>query len=233
MAVDHSEHSPLIIVAAPPVVARMLSVLRSADIPALAVTSVPAARELLLCGRPRGLFVTVHLGAHNGLQVVHMARQLHHGLPKIVFGEADPILEAEAERAGATYITEPVCPAEIVAIARRLLRNVWPPRRSRRVRLGTRVAAIVNGYPSQIVDIGYGGIGLDVPNEATELPSAFDVHVPAEGVTLRAERVWQHTNGARLRCGGIATHVAPAIAAEWKALVDRVRLNEWRRVLDH
>ncbi len=55
------------------------------------------------------LITDVRLGAFNGLQLAVMARDIQPSIQVIVFsGFDDPVLRADAERIGATYLVKPV-----------------------------------------------------------------------------------------------------------------------------
>jgi DNA-binding NtrC family response regulator len=61
----------------------------------------------------------VRLGAFNGLQLALIARDLHPTTQVIVYsGFSDPVLQAEAERVGATYLVKPVGSAELLRMIR-------------------------------------------------------------------------------------------------------------------
>jgi DNA-binding NtrC family response regulator len=63
------------------------------------------ARTTLTDGGVDSLIVDVRLGMFNGLQLVHLARQMHPTMRLIVMsGFDDPVLRAEAESAGATFL---------------------------------------------------------------------------------------------------------------------------------
>ena len=222
--------SPFILIAAaPPLGARLAVAFDHAGFGAVAVTSVPIARAVLERERPGALVASVRLGPFNGLHLAHIAAQLHGSLPKIVVGEADPVIEDEAERAGAQFLTQPVEPPALVALFARMMSGGSPPRRWRRVPLGAGIVATVNGRPVKVVDIGYGGLGLEVSGEHASLPAAFEVTLPAAHLTLIAEGVWQQTSGKRLRCGALVRELTAGTPAKWRAIVDKHRADEFRR----
>lgn len=80
-----------------------------------------AGEQVIACGsfedarrvvrdKPLDVLITdVRLGAFNGLQLAVMARDLQPNIQVIVFsGFDDPVLRADAERVGATYLVKPV-----------------------------------------------------------------------------------------------------------------------------
>ncbi len=67
------------------------------------------AHSALLKEPPDALIVDIRLGEYNGLHLVHLAVQLKPAIIAVVIsGFDDPVLRAEASRAGATYLMKPV-----------------------------------------------------------------------------------------------------------------------------
>lgn len=97
--------------------------LRMAGCRCIAVGSFVVARDLLKTSPPDVLVTDVRLGEHNGLQLIvgspHPVRAI------VISGFDDPVLKADALRAGATYIAKPVNPSEIVGAVRQKLLEVW------------------------------------------------------------------------------------------------------------
>jgi FixJ family two-component response regulator len=68
-----------------------------------------AARAFLTENAAAGLIVDVRLGTYNGLQLVHLARQMHPEMMVVaVSGYDDPVLRAAAADAGAAYFLKPI-----------------------------------------------------------------------------------------------------------------------------
>jgi DNA-binding response OmpR family regulator len=87
---------------------------------ATASSSFEVARQMLRSGEYDVLITDVRLGAFNGLQLALLARDLYPNITLIVFsGFDDPVLRAEAEHAGATYVVKPVASSELLELARR------------------------------------------------------------------------------------------------------------------
>ena len=67
------------------------------------------ARAYLGTNAPDALIVDVRLGMFNGLQLVHLAKQVDAGMTVIAMsGFDDPVLRAEAASVGALYMVKPV-----------------------------------------------------------------------------------------------------------------------------
>ena len=81
--------------------------------------SFEAARGVLTSGHaPDVLVVDVRLGMFNGLQLVHLAKQLNpQTIVVVMSGFDDAVLRAEAAGAGASYLVKPI----ETAVLRRML----------------------------------------------------------------------------------------------------------------
>lgn len=68
-----------------------------------------SARRAILDRHPDIVVTDVRLEAFNGLQLAMLARDVNPGARIVVFsGYADPVIEADAGRIGATYLVKPV-----------------------------------------------------------------------------------------------------------------------------
>jgi DNA-binding NtrC family response regulator len=68
-----------------------------------------SARASLVESVPDAVVVDIRLGEYNGLQLIHLAKQIRPGIPVVaVSGFDDPVLRAEAAEAGAAYLLKPV-----------------------------------------------------------------------------------------------------------------------------
>jgi DNA-binding response OmpR family regulator len=73
-----------------------------------------ARTSLTTDGPPDVLVVDVRLGMFNGLQLVHVAKQLSPAMTIVaVSGFDDPVLRAEAAAAGAAFLPKPLDLAEL------------------------------------------------------------------------------------------------------------------------
>ena len=82
---------------------------REAGEHAIACGTFEEARRVVRDQHLDALITDVRLGAFNGLQLAVMARDIQPTIQVIVFsGFDDPVLRADAERIGATYLVKPV-----------------------------------------------------------------------------------------------------------------------------
>jgi DNA-binding NtrC family response regulator len=102
------------------------SALSSLGFDVIVAESFQDARASMAGEQPLALLVTnVRLREYNGLHLVLRARTTRPGLAAIVTSEAeDPVLQAETERLGATFVVLPASRAEIAAA---VLRTVLSP----------------------------------------------------------------------------------------------------------
>jgi DNA-binding NtrC family response regulator len=83
----------------------------------VACNSFEKARQVLKDQPFDGLITDVRLGAFNGLQLAVMARDMYPDMRLIVFsGFDDPVLRADAEQIGATYLVKPVGSPELLRL---------------------------------------------------------------------------------------------------------------------
>ena len=82
---------------------------REAGLEVFACGTFEEGREALRNQSFDVLVTDIRLGAFNGIQLAVVARDLHPSIRIIVYsGFDDPVLRAEAERIGATYLVKPV-----------------------------------------------------------------------------------------------------------------------------
>jgi len=202
--------------------AEQLLAFQRADYAVVGASSFAEARALLTKLRPSVLVTCVRIAEFNGLHLAILARLKHGSLPTIVIGEADTVLEREAEKLGAQFILPPP-PAELVCIARRATDGDAPPRRWRRIRPGVAVAALAGGLSCEIVDLSYGGIGLSVGDGAPALPEAFDIDLPVYGIRIQIRRIWEANSAGHRRCGLAVAPLGADVPKNWRSVVDLVR----------
>ncbi len=130
---DQPAHSPLTVLLVdddPATLRGLVALFGEAGFQCTAVDSFESARRCLRESTLDVIVTDVRLGAHNGLQLVLNRPPTVAAV--VISGFDDPVLRAEAQRAGATYRTKPVDPRELVqvvrdAVARERGRNVQRP----------------------------------------------------------------------------------------------------------
>jgi DNA-binding NtrC family response regulator len=128
----------------------LASMLRGAEFQVTATETFADARAALSAAPPAILITTVRLGPYNGLHLVLRSTASNPGLAVLVTSPTDdPVLRADAEAMGATFIVKPVSNPDLLAALVRTLhagdrKPLRPPfeRRvcERRVSNGTYVA---------------------------------------------------------------------------------------------
>jgi hypothetical protein len=99
-----------------------------------------------------------------------------------------------------------------------------PARRSERKQ--ARLSAVVQGVPSQIVDLSKEGMRLEIPRSlrAAPPPPVFDVKVPMLGVALNVRRLWIASPPEAVReaiwYGGELSNNSKRVELAWLTLVD-------------
>jgi len=203
---------PLVLVIDPDAVSRDSLAARLTSLPCHVAsgTSFEEGRSILLEVEPAILVAPLKLGQYNGIQLALTARDRQLHTQVIILGYDDPVLQREAERAGAVYLVHPT-PDTIVNAVKVALGKVrrWP---RARVALHAEVAAM----PARVVDVSYEGIRLETPSPAIELNAPVPVVIG--GLRISATPVWFKRNDTSVY--GAMLAVPPDTEAAWHALVD-------------
>jgi DNA-binding response OmpR family regulator len=182
------------------------------------------ARQVLAELEPEAIVTDVQLGDYNGLHLVAIAQVEHPRTACLVTGPRDPALQAEAYHLGARYLVEPVTLDRLSAVLAEIVANPRPQRRWPRRRPAQEVNSVVAGVDARIVDVSYGGAGIeffgtDIPTDTLELV------VPSSGLKVPVERVWTRRPGkAQPIACGLALRRDSAVDARWRSFVDGLDL---------
>lgn len=201
-----------------------LDALSKAGFVVLPVRGFLDARQVLAELEPEAIVTDVQLGDYNGLHLVAIAQVEHPRTACLVTGPRDPALQAEAYHLGARYLVEPVTLDRLGAVLAEIVANPRPQRRWPRRRPAQEVASVVAGVDARIVDVSYGGAGIeffgtDIPTETLELV------VPSTGLKVPVERVWTRRPGkAQPIACGLALRRDSAVDARWRSFVDGLDL---------
>ncbi|MBP7776452.1 MAG: response regulator [Acidobacteria bacterium] len=201
-----------------------LDTLSDAGFTVLPVRGFLDARQLLAEQEPEAIVTDVHLGDYNGLHLVAIAQVEHPRTACLVTGPRDPALQAEAYHLGARYLVEPVTLDRLAAALAEVVANPRPQRRWPRRRPATEVVSVVAGVDARIVDVSYGGAGIEF--FGAEIPTdQLELVVPATGLTVPVERVWTRQPGKAqpITCG-LALRRDSAVDARWRTFVDGLEL---------
>ena len=201
-----------------------LEALRDAGFSVMPVESFLDARQVLSELEPHAIVTDVHLGDYNGLHLVAIAQVEHPRTTCLVVGPRDSALQAESYHLGARYLVEPVAADRLAAVLAELVAAPRPQRRWPRKRPARELATYVSGVEVRIVDVSYGGAGIeffgaDIPTDALELT------VPSTGLAVPVERVWAKRPGrAQPIACGLALRRDSAVDARWRSFVDGLEL---------
>lgn len=145
--------------------------------------------------------------------------------PVIVVGEADPEVEIDAERRGASYLVRPLERSSLLFAVTLALAEGRPMRRSAR-KLMPRVPALIDGVPTRVVDVSYEGVRIELAEKHRGvLPPYFTLRVPLFDLGVMVQRVWVNTAmgtsaDGHLWCGGALTRNPQRTATSWHVMVD-------------
>lgn len=201
----------------------LVEMLRDVDYVVSGVTTYDEAKRQLAAENFDLLISDVRLRGYNGLNLVKMCRAEFPDMAVIIIsGYEEPLMQLEAGRYQATFVRKPIRPSELLAAVGTALSGVRRQRRWPRKRVvgGFRVTA--HGRPAAVVDVGYGGLRLEVP-KGTELPQFFAVELSGIGLQLQMQPVWSCPSDR-----GNCTMYGAALASNgreadtWRAIVDRL-----------
>jgi len=195
----------------------LLVLLAEAGYRTIGAGTLKQATELLAQQNPDLMIVDVRLGGDNGLQLVAMAIQ---PIPAIVTTAfADPILEAEARQFGADFMVKPLSPRALIELIERKLAEAakvpTTARRWPRKQISRSVPVLVGDSPARIVDVGYGGVRLEVESDRN-VPDSFRLTLSGH-ISVPVNVVWNRRRGDIWQYGvAVNEEHQPA----WRELVD-------------
>jgi len=199
----------------------LLVLLANAGYRTIGASTLKEGRELLAQHNPDLVIVDIRLGGDNGLQLIAMAPR---PIPAIVLtGFPDASLEADARQFGADFLLKPLSPSALLDLVERKLSPAsqqsafassrrWP-----RKYVGGEIDARVGDSPARIIDVGYGGVRLEVQaaKEVT-LPPSFRLTL-SDNVSVGLNVVWNRRDGDIWQCGAAVNEEYQPV---WRNLVD-------------
>jgi CheY-like chemotaxis protein len=202
----------------------LVEMLRDAEYGVTGAATYEAAKHLLAVASYDLLITDVRLRGFNGLNLVKTCRAEHPEMAVIIIsGYEEPLMELEASRYQALFVGKPIRAFEFLATVASALAGVRRERRWPRKRVigGFRVTAA--GGPAAVVDVGYGGLRLEVP-KGIELPASFAIELSGIGLQLEVQPVWScpsDNSNCTMYGAALAAEASPA-ADTWRAIVDRL-----------
>jgi DNA-binding NtrC family response regulator len=119
--------SVLVVAPTPSIATRVFAWLTDAGCSPFVVTSFPAAKQHV-DEKPCFLISEVRLGEYNGL---HLAlRAQGYGIPVVLIGEGDPVLEREAAQLGAVYLPRDVDAQQLLSVVQPIVETAAAPVRA-------------------------------------------------------------------------------------------------------
>lgn len=221
----------LIVDANPASLAKTRDILTGAGYEVRAVSSFEEGKGELIRRPPDVLIADVRLGWYNGLHLILRSRLDHPEVAAVLTHTVmDAVLEAEARKAGASYLVTPVDPAVLLASVGRLIAQPASEpssklRRWQRNRTAVGLPASIDHQLAAIFDVSYGGLRLELPQEPhSRLPGAVVVNLPALGLSINAQQVWW---GPAAHSGGwwCGVKVADSDLKTWQSAVDKLKLT--------
>ena len=182
------------------------------------------ATEIIKREPPDVLITELRLGAFNGLHLVIRSQAARPTIVPIIHTEfPDPVLEAEARRLGAEFLSRPVEASALLEVIAHRLGATLERRASPRRQVSGRLEVHVANSPAALIDLSYEGFRVELLGG--EIPSPFEMHLPSLGVPVKARIVWARrppTKLGALLCGAIVSDMDARTAPAWRRIVDAV-----------
>jgi len=189
----------------------------------LAASTFAEGRQALAEQTPDLLIADLRLGEFNGLQLVATAPL---AVPSIIVtGFPDPVLEAQALKLGAHFITKPIAIEPLLTLIKstivsaRQRQSRGSTRRWDRKPVAGKVSAEVEHAQARIVDVSYGGVKFEIERERS-LPPSFRLTVANPALSIDVDLVWEARSGDRWVCGAAISSGNAAAVHDWATLVD-------------
>jgi DNA-binding response OmpR family regulator len=190
----------------------------------LSANTFAEGRRLLGEQAPDLLIADLRLGEYNGLQLVAAAPV---AIPSIIVtGFPDAVLQAEALKLGARYITKPIAAGALLAMIEETIvsagqrQSRGSTRRWDRKPVAGKISAQVEHVQARIVDVSYGGVRLEIEREQS-LPTSFRITVANPALSIDVDLVWETRSGdRRWVCGAAIASGNAAAVNDWATLVD-------------
>jgi DNA-binding response OmpR family regulator len=200
------------------------TLLTNAGYVVLSASTFAEGRQSLAEQAPDLLIADLRLGEYNGLQLVAAAPL---AVPSIIVtGFPDSVLEAEALKLGARYITKPVAADALLTlieetiVSARQRQSRGSMRRWDRKPVVGKVSAQVDHAQARIVDASYGGVKFEIERDQS-LPPSFRITVASPALSIDVDLVWETRSGdRRWVCGAAISSGNAAAVQEWATLVD-------------
>lgn len=203
------------------VLGRAMRWLRMSGYVAVGATSSDRARRLLDTDTYDLLVTKARLSVFSGVRLMQLAYLEWPKMRVVLVGERpDAMLDMEARRYGARYVTTPDSREAFIEIVVNALPEARPHQRWPRKRLKRQLPVRVRQYAGLLVDVSYGGLCFEVPAGSTEPPSPFEVTVDEFDLQVRAQMVWCQQDAKRIRYGAMLVAPQPADQSRWRMFVD-------------
>ena len=200
------------------------ALLTNAGYVVLSASTFAEGRRSLSEQAPDLLIADVRLGEYNGLQLVATAPFAVPGI--IVTGFPDPVLESEALRLGAHYMTKPIAAEALLTLSEEMIvsaaqrQSHGSTRRWDRKPVAGKVSAQVANAHARIIDVSYGGVKFEIERDQS-LPPAFSITVASPSLSVDVDLVWETRSGERhWVCGAAISSGNAAAVHDWATLVD-------------
>jgi DNA-binding response OmpR family regulator len=146
-------------------------------------------RDALEAVRADLLVTDVRLKVFNGLHLIIWSRSRNLCSRAVLIGEPDSVLQLEAGREHATYVTLPLEESSLLGVVAGALATTGSARRLPRTPVVR--PATINGLSAYVTDVSLLGLRVELRNaEGLVLPEYFSLTIGEPELTCRLRRVW-------------------------------------------
>ena len=135
----------------------------------------------------------------------------------------EPVLEAQALKLGARYVTKPIVVEALLTLIEDTIISGRPrssTRRWDRKPVAGKVSAQVEHTQARIVDVSYGGVKFEIERDQS-LPPSFRITLTSLALSIDMDLVWATRIGDRhWVCGAAISSANAAAIHDWATLVD-------------
>lgn len=168
------------------------------------------------------IVASARFGSSTGAQLILGARAVQPEVTGLIVGPPSELPDAaEARRHRLHLLADGAKAADVLAAAESCLGAMTRRQRWPRKAIGNPVPVRIGTAAGKLMDVSYGGLKFELPDEPCVLRSPVEIDVPRADLRLQAEIVWsRRAEGATCVFGAAVTAHAPA--TEWRAFVDRL-----------
>ena len=190
----------------------------------VAGAATPEEAQWWIRGWPIDLVVTSpRFGSQSGLQLILNARTIQPEIVGLIAGMGEEPDDSDLRRHGVYWASISEDSADLLAHVSACLGSMTRRQRWPRKELTSPLGIRVGTTPGRVMDVSYGGLKFELPEESCVLRSPIVIDFPRADFTLQADVIWSARREEGRTCVfGVAIKHHPLAPTEWRAFVDRL-----------